>query len=149
MALVRYQDLQNDLRTTEQQAARQTVELSDARRLLETLSAPNSARVTLTTPSDRQPTAEVVYQRNRGRLALVASNLAPLTPNHVYQLWLMPTSSQSPLPAGTFAPDERGHASLFMAMPPNLKPTGFEVTIEPAEGSVVPKTKAILSGQID
>lgn len=145
---IHYQDLQDALRKTEEQSARQTTELSDARRVLDTMSAPGAERITLRTPASREPNAEVVYQRDRGRLAMVASNLAPLRQEHVYQLWLNAKGTSKPLSAGTFSPDERGHASLFMAMPPNLEPEGFQVTIEPKDGATTPTTAVVLSGSL-
>ena len=146
--LVRTLDLQDALRETERQSAKQVADLANAQKVLDTISAPDSIRVTLTTPASRQPAAQAVYQRDRGRLVLVASNLTQLMPGHVYQLWLLPPQNAAPIPAGTFTPDERGHASIFTAMPPNIEASGFVVTVEPKGGTLTPTTKPILSGSI-
>jgi anti-sigma-K factor RskA len=143
---LRNQDLREALTKTERQSAQQVTDLTNARKALETMSAANAVRATLSTPADRQATAQAVYQRDRGRLGLVANNLPPLRFGQVYQLWLVTSSDSSPLPAGTFAPDERGSASLFTAMPPNIKAIGFEVTTEPFGGTMTPTSKPILTG---
>ena len=140
------QDLQDALKKTERQSAQQVTELAKAQHVLETMSAPNATHVTLTEPETRRPFAQAVYQRDRGRLVLVASNLDQLTPGHVYQFWLLPANNGTPVPAGTFVPDERGHAALFTPMPPGMEASGFEVTIEPYGGTMTPTTKPILIG---
>lgn len=146
--LLRTEDLKDALQKTERQSAVQVTDLANAQKILETMGAPDSVRVTLSTPASRQPTAQAVYQSSRGRLVLVASNLPPLKFGQIYQLWLV-TKGSTTLPAGTFVPDERGHASLFMAMPPNLQARGFEVTTEPFGGTMTPSTKPILSGTME
>lgn len=143
---LRMQDLQDSLKKSERQSAQQVTDLARARHVLETMSAPDGIRVTLTEPKTRQPMAETVYQRDRGRLVLVANNLAPLVPGHVYQLWLLPPNNGEAVPAGTFVPDERGHASLFTPMPPGMEASGFEVTVEPLGGTMTPTTKPVLVG---
>ena len=140
------QDLQDSLRDTERNVANQATKLSETRRMIETMGAPDTTRVTMLTPANRQPMAQAVYQKERGRLALVANNLPPLAPGRTYQLWLLPPNNGTPVPAGTFAPDERGHASMFMPMPPNMDASGFAVTIEQSGGSMSPTTKPILAG---
>jgi hypothetical protein len=142
------QDLRDALKISEQEQTHQVILLSEAQRALETLGAQDVSRATLTTPQGRQPHAQIVYQPSRGRLVLLAGNLEPLTPGHIYQAWLYRSDDNPPLPAGTFVPDERGHASLFMAMPPNLKPARFEVTIEPTGGAFTPTTAPVLAGSV-
>lgn len=146
--LVRTEDMKKAIAETEHQSARQVTDLANAQKILETMGAPDSVRMTLSTPVGHQPTAQAVYQASRGRLAFVASNLPPLKFGQIYQLWVV-TKASTILPAGTFAPDERGHASHFMAMPPNLQARNFEVTTEPAGGTLKPTTKPILSGTIE
>ncbi len=145
---LRNQDLQESLRKTEKQSAKQVTDLSEAHRALETMSAPGALHAELSTPANREPNAHVVYQPERGRLALVASNLPPLKFGQVYQLWLIPADGTTPLPAGTFTADERGNASMFMAMPQNLKVEGFQVTTEPKGGTMTPSTNSVLTGGI-
>jgi Anti-sigma-K factor rskA len=145
--LFRTEDLKDALENTERQSARQVTDLANAQKTVETLGATDALHATLSIPASRQSTAQAVYQAGSGRLALVASNLPPLKFGQVYQCWLVTTGS-TPMPAGTFAPDERGQASLFMAMPPNIHARGFEVTIEPAGGTMTPSGKPMLAGGI-
>jgi anti-sigma-K factor RskA len=113
------------------------VELENARRVVETLTAPESQTVTLvTSKTPPQPQGKAFYLRNKTSLVFVASNLAPLPPNKIYELWLFPQNGAAPIAAGLFKPDARGNATVVN--PPGL-PTGveakaFAVTLEPAEG---------------
>jgi anti-sigma-K factor RskA len=121
-------------------AAQQTAAVEQARQVVETLSATNAQRVTLVAAQSKpQPQAQTIYQRDKGRLVLVASNLEPLPPNKAYELWILPANGSAPIPAGTFQPDARGNASLVLPqIPTGVEAKGFAVTIEPQGGSATP-----------
>ena len=95
-----------------------------------------------------QTQGHVIYVRQTGRLILIASNCQPLPANKVYQLWLLPKDNASPVPAGTFAPDEGGMATLvFPTLPSGLEAKAFAVTIEPTGGSSTPTMPIVMLGQ--
>jgi anti-sigma-K factor RskA len=121
-------------------AAQQSATIEQARQVVETLSATNAQRVTLVaTQSKPQPQAQTIYQRDKGRLVLVASNLEALPQNKTYELWILPANGSAPIPAGTFQPDAGGNASLVLPqIPTGVEAKGFAVTIEPLGGSATP-----------
>jgi hypothetical protein len=122
---------------------------SHAQQVLEVLNAPDAQRVTLTaTKTPPAPTAHAVYMAERGALVMEASNLKPVPAGKAYELWVLPANGSAPVAAGTFTPDQRGFASVVL---PSLKigimAKGFAVTIEKAEGSPVPTSPLVLSGE--
>jgi anti-sigma-K factor RskA len=89
----------------------------------------------------------VVYAERTGKLLLTASNLKPLADGKIYELWILQPGGKKPLPAGTFAPDSTGNATMILAdAPAGLAVQGFGVTIEKAGGSDTPTLPIVLSG---
>ena len=121
-------------------AAQQQATIDQARQVMETMSAANAQRVTLVAAQTKpQPQAQTIYQRDKGRLVLVASNLEALPKNKTYELWILPANGGAPIPAGTFQPDARGNAALMMPrIPTGVEAKGFAVTVEPEGGSATP-----------
>jgi hypothetical protein len=122
---------------------------SHAQQVLEVLNAPDAQRVTLTTSkTPTAPVAHTVYLAERGALVMEASNLKAVPAGKAYEIWVLPANGSAPVAAGTFTPDARGFASVVL---PNLKAgimaKGFAVTVEKAEGSPVPTTPPVLSGE--
>jgi anti-sigma-K factor RskA len=117
--------------------------------LIELLSSPQEKRVALhpgpvTAPP---PEGRVVYSARTGKLLLTASNLHPLAAGKTYELWILQPGGKSPLPAGTFEPDNSGNATLILANEPaGLAVAGFGVTIENSGGSATPTLPIVLSG---
>lgn len=132
--------LRHELDTARMDAVRQTATIDQATQVLETLRAAGAQRVTLVASQSKpQPQAQTIYQRDKGRLVLVASNLEALPQNKTYELWILPANGSAPIPAGTFQPDARGNASLVMPqIPTGVEAKGFAVTIEPQGGSATP-----------
>lgn len=129
------------------EAGRLQAEASRASDVLAVLTAPTAQRVTLTAgKTPPQPTGRAGYLRERGRLIFTASNLAPLPPNKIYELWLIPVSGK-PIPAGTFAPDTQGSASVvFPKIPVGVEARAFGVTLENEGGSDTPTAPILLQG---
>lgn len=114
----------------------QTIELENARRVVDTLTAPEAQAVTLVAAkTPPQPQGKVFYLRNRSGLVFVANNLAPLPPDKIYELWLIPPDGK-PIAAGLFKPDAKGNASLINppGIPAGIEARTFAVTLEPAGG---------------
>jgi len=114
----------------------QTIELENARRIVDTLTAPEAQTVTLVTAkTPPQPQGKAFYLRNRSGLVFVANNLAPLPPDKIYELWLIPPNGK-PIAAGLFKPDAKGNASVINPpeLPAGVEAKTFAVTLEPASG---------------
>jgi anti-sigma-K factor RskA len=80
-------------------------------------------------------------------LIFQANNMAPLQTAKVYELWLIPANGGSPVPAGTFHPDNRGDASLIMPpLPKGIAAQAFGITIENEGGSQTPTLPIIMVG---
>ncbi|HEY6923342.1 MAG TPA: anti-sigma factor [Steroidobacteraceae bacterium] len=129
--------LKDSVNTLAQMMGQQTVELANARRVVETLTAPESQTVTLVAAkTPPQPQGKAFYLRNKNSLVFVASNLAPLPPDKIYELWLFPQNGGAPIAAGLFKPDARGNATVVNppGLPAGVEAKAFAVTLEPAEG---------------
>lgn len=126
----------------------QQQELSRAREVVATLTAPDSQQVTLVAAKTPPlPHGKAFYLRSSGSLIFLASNLPPLPPDKIYELWLIPDSG-SPVAAGLFRPDAHGGAAVLN--PPlarGLDAKTFAVTLEPESGSHdAPRGQAVIVG---
>lgn len=139
--------LRERLQNLSQDSQRLQAEANRANDVLAVLTAPNAQRVTLTAgKAPPQPTGRANYLRDRGQLIFTANNLAGLPQGKVYELWLIPVSG-SPIPAGTFAPDTQGSASVvFPQIPSGVEAKAFGVTVEPLGGSSAPTSAILLQG---
>jgi anti-sigma-K factor RskA len=129
--------LKDSLNGLAQMVGRDTVELENAKRVVETLTAPETQAITLVaakTPA--QPQGKAFYLRNKTSLVFFASNLAPLPTDKIYELWLFPQNGGAPIAAGLFRPDARGNATVVNppGLPAGVAAKAFAVTLEPAEG---------------
>lgn len=122
---------------------------SRAQQVLEVLNAPNAQRVTLTASKvEPAPSASAVYLPDRGAIVLEASHLKPVPSGKAYELWVLPADGSKPVAAGTFRPDAQGYASLVLPkIASGIAAKGFGVTIENEEGSPVPTSPIVLSGE--
>jgi anti-sigma-K factor RskA len=114
----------------------QTIELENARRIVDTLTAPEAQAVTLVTAKTPPlPQGKAFYLKNRSGLVFVANNLAPLPPDKIYELWLIPPDGK-PIAAGLFKPDAKGNASVINppGLPAGVEAKTFAVTLEPSSG---------------
>jgi Anti-sigma-K factor rskA len=121
-----------------------------ARQVLDTMTDRSAMRVTLTKGQTAPvPTGRVTYVADKGTLIFLASNLEPLQPAKTYELWLIPAAAgASPIPAGTFHPDERGDASVIMPpLPKGVEAKAFGVTVEDDGGATTPTLPIVLVGE--
>jgi Anti-sigma-K factor rskA/Putative zinc-finger len=131
------------------QAQRGAIDSAQLAQLMDLLTSPQAKKVALHTAPVAAPPPEgrVVYAARTGKLLLTASNLHPLPAGKVYELWILQPGGKKPLPAGTFAPDSAGYATMILAdAPEGLAVQGFGVTIENAGGSETPTLPIVLSG---
>jgi len=93
------------------------------------------------------PEGRVIYASQSGKLLLTASNLHPLPAGKTYELWILQAGGKKPLPAGTFAPDSTGNATMILTQEPaGLAVQGFGITVENVGGSTTPTLPIVLSG---
>ncbi len=128
--------------------AEQQQELARAREVVATLVAPESQQVTLVAAkTPPQPHGKAFYRRSSGSLIFLASNLPPLPPEKIYELWLIPANGK-PVAAGLFRPDPHGSAAVLNPpLSPGLEAKTFAVTLEPAAGPhEAPRGQAVIVG---
>jgi anti-sigma-K factor RskA len=120
-----------------------------ARQVLDTLNDTTAMRVTLTKGKEAPvPRGRATYVASKGTLVFIADNLQPLPPLKTYELWLIPAAAGgTPIPAGTFRPDERGNASVILPpLPKGVDAKAFGVTIEDKDGAMTPTLPIVLAG---
>jgi len=139
--------LKRTLADLEQRHSEMEKQLRVAQDLVNTLTSPESKQITLApVKALPQPQGKAYYLSSSGHLIFLANNLAPLPPNKVYELWLIP-STGSPIPAGLFQPDSRGTATLVNPpLPLGVQAKAFAITIEPTGGSPAPTAQPIMLG---
>ena len=124
-------------------------EADAAHQVVDALNDPKAVRITLT--KDRAvavPIGRAVYNPQNGSLIFLASNLDPLQQYKTYELWLIPPDQHAtPIPAGTFKPDEHGNASLILLdLPKGVPAKAFGVTVEDDGGSQTPTPPIYMAG---
>jgi anti-sigma-K factor RskA len=140
--------LKRQMASLQSSFSEQQQELVRAREVVATLTAPEAQQVTLVAAKTPPlPHGKAFYLRSTGRLIFLASNLPPLPPEKIYELWLIPTSG-SPVAAGLFRPDSHGGAAVLNPpLSPGLEAKTFAVTLEPATGShEAPRGQAVIVG---
>ncbi len=125
-----------------------STQLAQAEERLRLLSAPDAMQVSLGPQSEpRKPHATAIYSPSMKRCMLVASNLAPVPPGKMYELWLIPMQG-APMPAGMFKPDEHGNAMMMdHVMPEGVVAKAFAVTLEDEAGSDKPTSPILIVGE--
>lgn len=113
---------------------------------VDVLTAPDVARIDLagqpTAPSAR---ARAMWSRERG-MVFTASNLPPLAPGRVYQVWVV--TAEARISAGLIMPDDAGNTTSVFATPPDIPtPVAVAVTLEPAGGVPQPTGAFYLLGK--
>ena len=119
-----------------------------AQQVLDVLTSPQAKRVSLVTgTTPPMPSGHAVYVKERGALLFTAANFAPLPPNKTYELWVIPANGSAPIPAGTFAPDATGSASVILPqIPVGIDAKAYGVTMENAGGATTPTLPILIAG---
>jgi anti-sigma-K factor RskA len=151
-ALSQLASVQDRLRRSEAEAAQyksllgRTQRAEDNRKdMLLLLSSPNARLVPLKGAQSSPSGLGYVLVVPNSKLVFVASNLADLSGGREYQLWIMEKSPAKPRSAGTFVPDEGGHAYLQVDDGQVVSdPEAFAVTDEPGGGSSEPSGSQFL-----
>jgi len=131
------------------QLAQEQKASAQARMIADTIMAPDAMKLTLVAAkAPSQPVARVFCSEKKGRVFLMANNLAPLGPGKTYELWMLPKSG-APVPAGMFQADDGWNAQmLHEGLPAGMEAKGFAVTIEPEQGSAAPTKPPFLIGTV-
>jgi len=96
-------------------------------------------------PVAQMARARALWSRQRG-MVFTVSNLPPLPPGRVYQVWVV--TAQAPVSAGLLTPDAQGGGSVYFETPVDiLPPTAVAVTLEPAGGVPAPTGAMYLVGK--
>jgi anti-sigma-K factor RskA len=141
--------LQQSVGTLGSLVSHQTIDLANARRVVDTLTGPEVQTVTLmAAKTPPQPQGKAFYLRNKSGLVFVANNLPPLAPEKIYELWLIPKSG-APIAAGLFKPDAHGNAAVVNPpLPAGVEAKTFAVTLEPESGPHdAPRGTAVMAGE--
>ena len=129
--------------------ARLNADSARAHQLLDALTDPDAARVTLTAkpPAKAQPLGRVTFNPANGSLIFLADDLDPLVTGKVYELWLVPADGRIPIPAAVFHPDNHGNASVILpSLPAGVPARNFGVTVEDEGGAQTPTLPFVLAG---
>jgi len=139
-------ELYRQVRGLEGKQQTMEAELTRARAVLELLTAPDTAKVTLVAgEAHPAPQGKVFYHPQKGLLFYVA-NLPALPSGKTYQLWLVPTQG-NPISAGTFQTDTHGNGEVLLPqLPAGVAAKAFAVTVEPAGGVPQPTGPKVLVG---
>jgi len=155
------QVLQSNVKDLSAKASQPTGEDTRAEAVLKTLTSEGAMQVAMHipppdgVPAPRLPEGHTTYLSEKGQLVFVAANLLPVPQGKTYELWVLPQQpedapkgqSLSPIPAGTFKPDQYGSASVVMPdIPKGVTAQGFGVTIEDDGGSKTPTMPIVLVG---
>jgi anti-sigma-K factor RskA len=140
--------LRNSVAALGSLVGQQTSELADAKRVFDTITAPEAQKVVLVAAkAPPQPQGKAFYMRDKSSLVFVANNLPPLAPEKIYELWLIPKTGP-PIAAGLFKPDEHGSATVVNPpLPAGVEAKTFVVTLEPLTAPHdAPHGSAVMSG---
>jgi hypothetical protein len=143
------QSLNRDLASETSQILRLNTDAAASRQLMDTLTDPKAVRVTLTTRPQPKPgpIGGITYNPDKGTLVFLASDLDPLQQYKTYELWVIPQDGGTPIPAGTFHPDDQGNASVILPdLPRGIPAKSFGVTIEDSGGAQTPTMPIIMAG---
>jgi anti-sigma-K factor RskA len=129
------------------ESSQQQAQLERAREIVSTLTSTDAMRVTLVAAqAPPQPQGKAIYVKDRSSLVFLASNMPPLPPQKIYELWLIPTNG-APIPAGVFKPDARGSATVIEPpLPAGVEAKAFAITVEPEQGSSTPTMPIVMMG---
>jgi hypothetical protein len=118
---------------------------ADRDRLIANLTGAQVAVVTLTSDGVRAPSARMFWDQSVNAWTFVAHNLPVPKEGRTYQLWLV--TAKDKINAGTFAPDQNGHAVVrtTYALPKDAL-AAVAVTDEPSAGSPQPTTTPVIVG---
>jgi len=138
------------------QERQRTNELADARReailaraererlyqAFQILDQPETKRVNFGEGLPKPPRGNIFVHSKLG-VVLIASNLPALPAGRTYEMWVLPTATSAPRPAGLFHSDAQGSAVNVLPGPLDSL-YAVAVSVEPEAGSPSPSTQPII-----
>ena len=123
--------------------------LAVQQQLVDALQSTADARVIeLAGAAQPRASARLVWAPSANRSVLLASDLTPPPAGRTYELWFI-TADKRKVPAGTFAVDPAGSATVPLPIPPGLAPLAVAaVTDEPLGGTAVPTGHVQMAGNV-
>jgi anti-sigma-K factor RskA len=100
------------------------------------LNQPETKRVNFGEGQPSPPRGNIFVHSRLGVL-LIASNLPPLPAGRTYEMWVIPTKTSAPRPAGLFLSDAQGSAMNLLPVPLDSL-YAVAVSVEPESGSPAP-----------
>jgi Anti-sigma-K factor rskA len=91
----------------------------------------------------QQPPRGNIFVHSKLGVVLIASNLPVLPAGRIYEMWVIPTKTSAPRPAGLFQPGPQG-SSVNILPGPIDSLYAVAVSVEPEAGSPAPSTTPIL-----
>jgi len=146
-----YRRVQENLTNVTGEMQRLTGRAAQSHHLMDALTDPQATRAMLAPrglarATRKGPTATITYEASKGSLVFLGTNLDPVQLYKTYELWVLPADGSTPIPAGTFHPDEHGNASVIMpVIRTGVRAKAFEVTLEDKGGADKPTPPIILS----
>jgi hypothetical protein len=115
---------------------------------------PNSVEVpapvvadTLPPVGTTSPHAFAVFNESNGQGTLVATDVQPLPPGQVYQLWVTDASTPEPISAGILPELPDGSGRVSVQLDSSIEISDIFLTIEPTGGSSLPGSDVVLKKQ--
>ena len=140
--------LQAALADRDQTVAELRRKLDGQQQLVDALRSPDARVVPLAGSAQPGASARLVWDPAGGRSVLLATGLAPAAAGKTYELWFV-TADQKKVPAGTFAVDATGSATLSAPVAAGLAPlAAAAVTDEPTGGTPAPTGHFQLLGKV-
>jgi hypothetical protein len=133
---------ENELADARREAIQVGAERDRLLQAFQILNQPETKRVNFGEGQPQPPRGNVFVHSKLGVL-LIASNLPALPAGRTYEMWVIPTATSAPRPAGLFQANAQGSAI-------NLLPGPFDslyavaVSVEPEAGSPAPTTTPIV-----
>ncbi len=133
---------ENELADARRDAIQARAERDRLFQAFQILNQPETKRVNFGEDRPQPPRGNIFVHSKLGVL-LIASNLPALPAGRTYEMWVIPTATSAPRPAGLFQANAQGSAI-------NLLPGPFDslyavaVSVEPEAGSPAPTTTPIV-----
>lgn len=133
---------ENELAEARREAIQARAERDRLFQAFEILNQPETKRVNFGEGKPSPPRGNIFVHSKLGVL-LIASNLPALPAGRTYEMWLIPTATSAPRPAGLFQSGAQGSA-INMLPGPIDSLYAVAVSVEPEAGSQAPTTTPII-----
>jgi hypothetical protein len=137
---------ENELADARRQVIQANAERDQLFQAFQILNQPETKRVNFGEGKQEPPRGNIFVHSKLGVL-FIASNLPPLPPGRTYEMWVIPTATSAPRPAGLFQSNPQGSAINVLAAPLDML-YAVAISVEPEAGSQAPSTTPIIVAPI-